>query len=48
MKIQAMTDTGLVRTNNEDAFWFDSGLQAMAIADGKTYLARLFEDGISG
>jgi len=34
MKIQAMTDTGLVRTNNEDAFWFDSGLQAMAIADG--------------
>jgi len=34
MKIQAMTDTGLVRQNNEDAFWFDNGLQAIAIADG--------------
>jgi len=34
MKIQAMTDTGLVRQNNEDAFWFDHGLQAIAIADG--------------
>ena len=34
MKIQAMTDTGLVRGNNEDAFWFDNGLQAIAVADG--------------
>lgn len=34
MKIAAATDTGLVRENNEDAYWFDSELKAMALADG--------------
>jgi protein phosphatase len=34
MKIAAATDTGLVRENNEDAYWLDKELQAMALADG--------------
>jgi len=34
MNIAAATDTGIVREKNEDAFWYDSRLQAMAVADG--------------
>lgn len=34
MKIAAVTDTGRVRNSNEDSFWIDTKLQAMAVADG--------------
>jgi protein phosphatase len=34
MKISVATDTGLVRPANEDAYWFDERMGALAVVDG--------------
>ncbi len=34
MKIAAATDVGFVRENNEDAYWYNTELQALGLADG--------------
>src|SRR4029079_17878436 len=34
LKIAGLSDIGLVRKNNEDAFWFDAERQIFVLADG--------------